>query len=294
MIEGGYYIKARKIQESTIQHSPPHFREIWDWLLMTANHKPKKVSGRIIERGQVFCTYGDIQEGLHWRIGARKMMYSKSQIESAFKAYKRTTMVTVAKTTRGITVTLLNYDYYQNPKNYENHTENHDGADSGTTVKPHYTQELKKEEGINKVSSIPYSSSASKEPDDKTPEKPKRPKPKIPPCPHSKIVDLYHETLPELSQVRKITPEMQTHLRARWKEYEERQNLDWWKNYFIFIGQSKFLMGKIKDEFQADLHWIIGSKNMSKILNGRYHRQRGGRQVGIQEWLKIKMTEDSD
>jgi len=146
MIEGGYYIKARKIQESTIQHSPPHFREVWDWLLMKANHTPRKSNGRVIERGQVFCTYGDIREGLHWWVGARKMRYSKSQIESAFKAYKRATMVTTSKTTRGMLITLLNYDYYQNPKNYENHTESHDGDASGTTVKPHYTQELKKKE----------------------------------------------------------------------------------------------------------------------------------------------------
>ena len=38
-IQGGYYIKARKIQESEIAHAPPHVREIWDWLLWDANWK---------------------------------------------------------------------------------------------------------------------------------------------------------------------------------------------------------------------------------------------------------------
>ena len=43
-IKGGYYIKARQIQDSEIAHSPPHFREIWDWLIKEANHKDKKVN----------------------------------------------------------------------------------------------------------------------------------------------------------------------------------------------------------------------------------------------------------
>jgi hypothetical protein len=36
MIKGGYYLKARYIQNSRIATAPSAYREIWDWLIKTA------------------------------------------------------------------------------------------------------------------------------------------------------------------------------------------------------------------------------------------------------------------
>jgi len=102
VIKGGYYIKARCIQNSEIAHAPPHVREIWDWLLKEANHTDKKVSGIIIKRGQCFRSYKDIQEGLHWMVGWRKHKYSKNQCEIAMKWLTKRQMIHTAKTTRGM------------------------------------------------------------------------------------------------------------------------------------------------------------------------------------------------
>ena len=121
MIKGGYYIKARKIQESEIAHKPPHVREIWDWLLKEANHQEKTSNGTIIKRGQCVRTYDDIREGLHWMVGWRKMRYTKWDCEKAMKVLKKATMITTKKTTRGLFITICNYETYQNPKNYESH-----------------------------------------------------------------------------------------------------------------------------------------------------------------------------
>jgi len=49
-------------------------------------------------------------------------------------------------------------------------------------------------------------------------------------------------------------------------------------------------MGKVND-FQCDFHWVIGPKNMTNILNGRYHRGEKGKHVVIQEWLRRKQEE---
>jgi hypothetical protein len=73
--------------------------------------------------------------------------------------------------------------------------------------------------------------------------------------------------------VRAWSATSQKTLRSRWKEYKERQSLDWWRNYFQYIRSSDFLMGRKKD-FQADLHWIIKPRNMEVILNGRYHNDK--------------------
>lgn len=129
-IDGGYYIKARKIQESEIAHAPPHVREIWDWLIKEANHKN---NGKF-KRGQTMRSLKDIQDGLKWYIGYRKMTYSKSNCEMAMNWLRKRGMIETAKTTRGMIITILNYDTYQNPKNYESNSEN---AMKATTNEQH-------------------------------------------------------------------------------------------------------------------------------------------------------------
>lgn len=99
--------------------------------------------------------------------------------------------------------------------------------------------------------------------------------PKMPPCPQAKIIDLYHETLPELSRVEEWPSSSENHLRARWRSKKERQNLEWWREFFQFIRASPFLMGEIRD-FKADLIWIVREYNFAKILNGNYHHEKNG------------------
>lgn len=156
LIKGGYYIKARKIQESKIAHCPPHVREIWDWLLKECNHKPKISSGRMIERGQCVRTYKDVQNGLHWMVGWRKQTYSKWDCEKAMKVLREATMITTEKTTRGMVITVLNYDYYQNPSNYESHEE----TDKKATRKPQSTDTINKNEKNERIYTKPPSAKA--------------------------------------------------------------------------------------------------------------------------------------
>lgn len=139
-IVGGYYIKARKIQDSEIATAPPHIREIWDWLLKEANHSEKNHYGLSIQRGQLIRTYEDIQDGLHWMVGFRKEKYSKWQCEIAMKWLRNHDMITTMKTTRGMIITICNYDLYQDPKNYESHTK----ADTKATMKPQGTDTINK------------------------------------------------------------------------------------------------------------------------------------------------------
>lgn len=132
MIPGGYYLKSRSILDSEAAHFPPHAREIWDLLLAMANHKDQKSSGLVIKRGQCFTSYREIRDKLHWMVGYRKETYSKWQCESAMKLLTRATMITTTKTTRGMIITVCNYDHYQNPASYESHNESH----TRTTTEP--------------------------------------------------------------------------------------------------------------------------------------------------------------
>lgn len=95
-----------------------------------------------------------------------------------------------------------------------------------------------------------------------------------PKCPHNEIVSLYHEILPELPKVRVWSEERQKKLRARWREDEQRQNLDWWKGLFEYIRNCPWLMGEVEGAngrtFEMDLEWVVNKSNMIKIIEGKY------------------------
>ncbi|MBT3756272.1 MAG: hypothetical protein HOD64_12900 [Candidatus Cloacimonetes bacterium] len=118
-ISGGYYIKARQIKNSWITHSAPVVREVWDYLLREANHKDAKYNGLTIKRGQLFRKYSEIRENLSWNIGYRKEQYSENQMKVAMKNLKKHSMIKLMKKPRGCLITVLNYDKYQTPVNYE-------------------------------------------------------------------------------------------------------------------------------------------------------------------------------
>jgi hypothetical protein len=124
-MDRGFVKIWRKIKESEVYHSPPHIREIWNYLLIEANYKESKKNGMIIGRGQCLRSYRDIQDDLHWTIGWRKMSYSKGQCEIAMKYLKKHGMIATKKTTRGLLITVLNYNEYQWKPDDESHTCNY-------------------------------------------------------------------------------------------------------------------------------------------------------------------------
>lgn len=135
MIRGGYYIKARKIEQSAVAHCNPCIREIWDFFLRRAAHKDSDK----FKRGELFTTYSEISESLSWKKGWQKMAYSKHEIEWALKAMRSATLIATHKSTRGMRITVVKYDYYQDPSNYGDA-----GTPHGTPRRtPHYKQEGK-------------------------------------------------------------------------------------------------------------------------------------------------------
>jgi hypothetical protein len=133
MIKGGYILQPRIIQESDISVAPPSIREIWNYLLREANHKEIKYNGNTIKRGQLFRSYEDIREGTKWYIGWRKMMYNENSTKKAMKFLRDTQRITTKKELGGVLITICNYAYYQDKKNYEGTME---GTDERTIDEP--------------------------------------------------------------------------------------------------------------------------------------------------------------
>jgi hypothetical protein len=118
-IRGGYYLKARCIEGSKIAHAPPHARELFDYFLRKAFWR----DGDQLRRGQLLTSYKAIQDDLRWYVGNRPERYKRHHIETAVKLLTKAEAITTAKTTRGMIVTVCNYDLYQAWDSYENHSE---------------------------------------------------------------------------------------------------------------------------------------------------------------------------
>lgn len=115
MIKGGYILQPRIIDQSEAMNFNPTTRELWLFLLRRANHKD---NGKF-KRGQCFLSLNDMQNGLSWYSGYRKNTYSKPQLTKALRRLIESNMIETTKEIRGLTITICEYDYYQDPKNYE-------------------------------------------------------------------------------------------------------------------------------------------------------------------------------
>lgn len=91
--------------------------------------------------------------------------------------------------------------------------------------------------------------------------------------PFQAIIDLYHEMLPSLPRMLKLTTTRKGYIRQRW--IEDMPELDNWRNFFDHVSQSDFLMGRVpgregKPPFRADLEWITKPSNFAKIAERKY------------------------
>ena len=106
----------------------------------------------------------------------------------------------------------------------------------------------------------------------------------IPPCPYQKIVDLYHEILPELPRVNAITPSRQATIKARWAFSYKEENckseaecLEVFKAIFGIVRESDFLMGRTPrsqghSNWMPDFMWLMKQENFLKVANRQYTR----------------------
>lgn len=147
MIKGGYILQPRIIEGSDTMRMPPVTREIWLHVLRNVNHK----DFNNIPRGSGFFQYSEIQNSLSWYVGYRKEVYSKSQIAKSLRRLNESNMIETTKEIRGVIISVCNYDYYQDPKNYEGNNE----GNAMETRKPQYgstiNKNVKNEENVDNV-----------------------------------------------------------------------------------------------------------------------------------------------
>jgi len=121
LIPCGYILFSRKILKSGIMEKPPLHLKLWTWMLMKAKFKDTDD----LKRGQLFTTIEEMRNAMGYKIGYRKERPTIKQIRGVYEGLSRGTMISIAKVTGGMVITILNYDKYQNPENYEGQTQGH-------------------------------------------------------------------------------------------------------------------------------------------------------------------------
>lgn len=105
---------------------------------------------------------------------------------------------------------------------------------------------------------------------------------KLPQCPVEKVIDLYHQKLPELPKMVVVTPKREDLIKARWKQFEPEsveEGINSFSTYFDFVRGSKFLMGRVdpangRSRFCADLEWLVNQANFAKVIERKYHETK--------------------
>jgi len=92
--------------------------------------------------------------------------------------------------------------------------------------------------------------------------------------PYGRIVDLYHQILPELPRCLKLTEARRAQIRGRWAGGDMDKEEEW-VSYFQKVRQSRFLMGMSPASnghkvFRADLEWLTRDGNCAKVWEGKY------------------------
>ncbi|MCI2896231.1 DnaD domain-containing protein [Staphylococcus hominis] len=152
-IPGGYILLSRRLIESEIWDKPPMYLKVWIYILTKARHK----ANQKFSRGELLISIPEIQEACSHKVGFRKVKPTKDQIyniiewlrsvnesnyEDDYENDTNTTMIATTKTTRGMVVKVLNYNVYQDPKNYEDNGVNNYEDVTKTTTKAERKQRL--------------------------------------------------------------------------------------------------------------------------------------------------------
>lgn len=106
-----------------------------------------------------------------------------------------------------------------------------------------------------------------------------------PPCPQRELIALFGKRLPTLQQPR---PDLwrgaradATRARWRWlfatgKAKSADGAMDWFDQFFAYIDESDFLMGRAEPmrghkPFALTLDWLMKAGNFAKVVEGKYH-----------------------
>jgi uncharacterized protein YdaU (DUF1376 family) len=99
---------------------------------------------------------------------------------------------------------------------------------------------------------------------------------RIPPCPIEQIISLYQAHCTRLPRLRVIPDKTKNAISPQWRQDSKFQSLDFWKGFFDYCNENKFLSGQSNPRpgsdkpFRADLNWLVKPEPFANIINEKY------------------------
>ncbi|HPC95241.1 MAG TPA: hypothetical protein PLU87_09875 [Sedimentisphaerales bacterium] len=116
-IPGGYILYPRQFL-ALLEGTPLLDRAIWTWLNCRANHRATGTRGRM-RPGQLVTTLDDIVGAMRWHHGYVVKQPGRHMIRRALARLAGRRLIVTRRTTRGLVITICDYETYQNPACYE-------------------------------------------------------------------------------------------------------------------------------------------------------------------------------
>ena len=114
-IDGGYILLARRLRYSDIWESPPLFLKLFIFFLLEASHRDHGT----LKRGQLHTNLPTMCRAVSHKVGYGRKTPKQKQVRNAYEVLKGMGMISTTKTSKGVIVTIENYEMYQNPGIYE-------------------------------------------------------------------------------------------------------------------------------------------------------------------------------
>ena len=107
---------------------------------------------------------------------------------------------------------------------------------------------------------------------------------KIANCEYQKVIDVYHECLPELSKARLLTKARERLIKQRWnwiltskkpdgerRATNAQEALVWFENYFNRVRDNDFLMGRVKQSndhknWKCDIDFLMEDRGLKHVI----------------------------
>lgn len=183
-IPEGCVLLARKIQNNPIWYQKPSWwLKVFEYIFMQANHKDKHG----FKRGQCFLNREQIYRDCHLKIEGVTI----NSVDNVIRYLRQQSILTTQQTTRGFIMTICNYDFYQDLNNYRNEAEN----EAETKQKRSRNEAINKnDKNVKNENNNIYS-----------------------------LFEKYKEIFKGIYEPRKLTPKIESKIKARLKEFKEEE-----------------------------------------------------------------------
>jgi hypothetical protein len=238
----GWVKVHRQLQDSSF-YEDSQAVHLWIHLLMSANYKAADVP---IGHQVVHVKTGQFLTGR--KKLARVTGIAESKVQRVLKMFEKCHMIEQQTFNKYRLISIVNFEQYQ------------------TTEQQMHIKSTRDEQQVNtnKKERIKENNSTSSETDDMFK------KPSVNAVPYGKIVDAFHDECKTLPRIAKLHDSRKSHIKARWLEDVQHQNLEFWQWYFQQVNKSQFLLGNTTAQFKCSFDWLIKKSNFYKVIEGNY------------------------